>query len=122
MQTEDRIQLLISELLARSQHGQSLTRREAAYILGMHTREVQNVIAILQSNGLEVISDSAGYWIPRGMEDLRRVVKAARTRHSHAIGELADASRFMKIARKIKQARQQSLFYITDVKKINIRG
>ena len=89
----------------------SVTREEASLILDVHKRKVQDVISSLQKDGWDIISDSRGYWIPQDIDDLPRIVKAARTRHRHALGELADASRFMRIAHKIKGAEQQQLLF-----------
>jgi len=88
----------------------TVTRADASEILGIHKREVQNVIAGLQKGGWDIISDSRGYWMPSDVKDLPRIVKAARTRHRHALGELKDASRFLKIAKRIKREGQEELF------------
>lgn len=89
-----------------------ITRREAASILRVHMREVQNIVAELQNDGWQIISDNRGYWMPRGDEDLPQIIRAARTRHRHAVSELSDVRRFMQIARNIKRRKQQSLFSV----------
>ena len=100
----------LTHLLYLLRNRDSVTRAEASLILDVHTRKVQDVIAELQKDGWSIISDSRGYWIPKEIDDLPRIVKAARTRHRHALGELKDASRFIKIAKRIKREKQEELF------------
>lgn len=103
---------ILLDRLFKSSPSNTVTRKEAASILRVHTREVQNIIAELQKDGWQIISDSRGYWMPKSTEDLPQVVRAARTRHRHALSELSDARRFMAIAKSIKRRRQQSLFSV----------
>jgi len=105
----EQVAKLLSSLF---QHGpdNAMTRAEAAGILHVHPRDVQDVIAELQKIGWEVVSDNRGYWIPQGLKDVARIVRAARIRHRHAVGELVDAARFMRIARRFKKRKQQTLF------------
>ncbi len=110
--TSDKLSTLLSALYTRGPE-QPMSRADAATILGMHPRDVQDVIAELQDTGHKIVSDRRGYWVPRGPEDSHAIRKAARTRGSHGASEMLDARRWHKWADELEKhaaARQERLF------------